>query len=57
MRLVCCAAASFHPSYPPPLVEAIVEGRQPANLTAEAVTRHIEIPLEWRSQKTALNIQ
>ena len=41
----------------PDIVEAIVEGRQPGNLTAEAVTRHIEIPLEWRSQKTALNIQ
>jgi site-specific DNA recombinase len=41
----------------PDIVGAIVEGRQPANLTAEAVTRHIEIPLEWRSQKTALNIQ
>jgi DNA invertase Pin-like site-specific DNA recombinase len=41
----------------PEIVEAIVEGRQPANLTAEAVTRHIEIPLEWCSQKTALNIQ
>ena len=41
----------------PDIVEAIAEGRQPGNLTAEAVTRHIEIPLEWRSQKTALNIQ
>lgn len=28
----------------PDIVEAIVEGRQPVNLTAEAVTRHIEIP-------------
>jgi site-specific DNA recombinase len=41
----------------PDIVEAIVEGRQPGNLTAEGVTRHIEIPLEWRSQKAALNIQ
>jgi hypothetical protein len=32
-------------------------GRQPTSLTAEAATRHIEMPLEWRSQKTALNIQ
>ena len=30
-----------------------MEGRQPASLTAEAPTRHIEIPLEWCSQKTA----
>jgi site-specific DNA recombinase len=41
----------------PDIVESIVEGRQPSSLTAEAVTWHIEMPLEWRSQKTALNIQ
>jgi site-specific DNA recombinase len=41
----------------PDIVESIAEGRQPTSLTAEALTRHIEIPLEWRSQKTALNIQ
>ena len=37
----------------PDVVEAIVEGRQPISLTAEAVTRNIEMPLEWRSQKTS----
>jgi hypothetical protein len=37
--------------------ESIMEGRQPASLTAEALTRHIEIPLEWCSQKTALKLQ
>jgi hypothetical protein len=41
----------------PEIVECIVEGRQPASLTAEAVTRRIKLPLEWRSQKTSLNIQ
>lgn len=41
----------------PDIVESIVEGRQPTSLTAETLTRHIEIPLEWRAQKTALNIQ
>jgi hypothetical protein len=41
----------------PDIVESIVEGRQPTILTAEAVTRHIEIPLEWRAQAAALNIQ
>jgi hypothetical protein len=41
----------------PDIVASIVEGRQPANLTAEAVTRRIELPLEWRSQRTALNVQ
>ena len=41
----------------PDIVESIVEGRQPTGLTAEAATRHIELPLEWRSQRTVLNIQ
>jgi hypothetical protein len=41
----------------PAIVESIVQGRQPVGLTAEAVTRHIELPLEWHSQKTALNVQ
>jgi site-specific DNA recombinase len=41
----------------PVIVESIVEGRQPTSLTAEALTRHIEMPLEWPSQRTALNIQ
>jgi site-specific DNA recombinase len=41
----------------PDIVESIVQGRQPAGLTAEALTRHIELPLDWRSQKAALDIQ
>jgi len=41
----------------PHIVDSIVEGRQPASLTAEALTRHIEMPLDWGSQRTALNIQ
>jgi hypothetical protein len=41
----------------PDIVESIVQGRQPTSLTAEALTRHIEIPLEWRSQKAVLSIQ
>jgi site-specific DNA recombinase len=41
----------------PDIVESIVQGRQPTSLTAEALTRRIELPLEWRSQKAALNIQ
>jgi hypothetical protein len=40
----------------PDIVESIVEGRQPTSLTAEAVTRHIEMPPEWHSQRTAPNI-
>jgi len=34
----------------------MMRGRQPMNLTAEALTRRVEIPFEWRSQKEALNI-
>jgi DNA invertase Pin-like site-specific DNA recombinase len=39
----------------PDIVESIVEGRQPTTLTAEALTRRIELPLSWCSQRTALN--
>jgi site-specific DNA recombinase len=41
----------------PDIVESIIEGRQPTTLTAEALTRRIEIPLSWRSQRTALNLE
>jgi len=39
----------------PEIVEAIVEGRQPTTLTAEALARRIELPFSWCSQRTALN--
>jgi hypothetical protein len=41
----------------PDIVESIVEGRQPTTLTAEALTRRIELPLSWCAQKTALNVE
>src|SRR6202521_359569 len=41
----------------PEIVESIVEGRQPTTLTAEALTRRIELPLSWSSQRTALNVE
>jgi site-specific DNA recombinase len=41
----------------PEIVESIVEGRQPTTLTAEALTRRMELPLSWCSQKTALKIE
>ncbi len=41
----------------PEIVESIVEGRQPTILTAEALTRRIELPLSWRAQRTALNLE
>ena len=41
----------------PDIVESIVEGRQPTTLTAEALTRRIELPLSWCSQRTALSVE
>jgi site-specific DNA recombinase len=41
----------------PEIVESIVEGRQPTTLTAEALTRRIELPLSWCSQRTALSVE
>jgi site-specific DNA recombinase len=41
----------------PEIVESIVEGRQPTTLTAEALTRRIELPLSWCSQRTGLNVE
>src|ERR1700687_759338 len=31
----------------PDIIEAIVEGRRPSDLTTQALTRHIGIPIEW----------
>ena len=41
----------------PDIVETIVGGRQPTTLTAEALTRSIELPLSWRLQRTTLGIE
>jgi site-specific DNA recombinase len=41
----------------PDIVESLVEGRQPTTLTAEALTRRIELPLSWCAQRTALNVE
>ena len=41
----------------PDIVESIVEGRQPTTLTAEALTRRIDLPLSWSSQRIALNVE
>jgi site-specific DNA recombinase len=41
----------------PDIVESIVDGRQPTALTAEALTRRIELPLSWCAQRTALNVE
>ena len=38
----------------PAIVQAIAEGRHPANLTGEALSRGINIPVEWARQSAAL---
>jgi site-specific DNA recombinase len=40
----------------PRIVEAIVAGRQPLELTAKALTERIELPLLWSEQEHALGI-
>jgi DNA invertase Pin-like site-specific DNA recombinase len=35
----------------PPMVEMIAQGRQPAELTAEMLTRRTILPLEWAAQR------
>jgi hypothetical protein len=41
----------------PTIVQAIAEGRHPADLTGEALSRRIEIPLEWAKQNPALGFE
>ncbi len=40
----------------PPIVEAIADGRQPAELTAEMLTRRTALPPDWRAQQRVLGI-
>ncbi len=41
----------------PRIVEAIVEGRQPADLSTLAMTQRIELPPLWSAQQQALDIR
>jgi hypothetical protein len=41
----------------PKVVEAIVEGRQPPDLTVVALTRRIDLPLLWSAQEQALDLR
>jgi site-specific DNA recombinase len=38
----------------PDITQAILEGRQPRDLTAEKVLAHSRLPLGWHDQRTAL---
>jgi site-specific DNA recombinase len=40
----------------PSIIEAICEGRQPADLTAEGLTRRAKLPLGWVEQRQALEM-
>ncbi len=40
----------------PAIVEAICQGRQPAELSAEALLNRVKLPLAWQAQKDALGI-
>jgi site-specific DNA recombinase len=40
----------------PRIVEAICQGRQPADLSAETLLNRIDVPLEWSAQMNALGI-
>ena len=41
----------------PRIVEAIVEGRQPSDLTVIGLTRRIDLPLLWSAQEQVLGIR
>ncbi len=41
----------------PRIVEAIVEGRQPPDLTVISLVRRIDLPLLWSAQEQALNFR
>jgi len=41
----------------PTIVEAIAEGRHPADLTGESLSRGLEIPAEWVQQNAALGFE
>jgi site-specific DNA recombinase len=40
----------------PRIVEAIAQGRHPAELTVIHLTRRIELPLWWRAQQRTIGI-
>ncbi len=38
----------------PEIVKTVIDGRQPAALTTEALINKVEIPISWAEQKTRL---
>ena len=44
-------------SLAPDIVEAVLAGRQPVDLTVEKLVKHIEIPLNWVEQRSVLRFR
>jgi site-specific DNA recombinase len=44
------------PFLAPEIVEAIAQGRQPADLTTPALTQRVDLPLDWTAQEEALAV-
>ena len=40
----------------PDITEAILDGRQPADISTEWLVRHADLPLGWREQRQALGL-
>lgn len=40
----------------PSVVEAIIDGRQPAHLSASTLTQRIDLPALWKAQEQALGL-
>jgi hypothetical protein len=40
----------------PEIVEAIVESRQPINLTAQKLLNRIDLPIDWKEQKRVVGL-
>ena len=54
LRAVTCGALMRLAFLAPRIVEAIAEGRQPADLSTIAMTQRIELPPLWSAQQQAL---
>ena len=53
--LLDIAATPVRLSYlAPDITQAILDGRQPRDLTAEKLLEHSRLPLAWHDQRTAL---
>ena len=49
-----CAACHHVALLAPDITQAILDGRQPPDLTAEKLLEHSRLPLAWHDQRTVL---